>query len=453
MAGSGGRTLSERFAWLVSGPLGKARALARRLLDLVPLTPLGLVVALGGAYVLFWIAQPERDDVLFVIGGSALGMVALAIVAVTLSALRIFFALRQIARRPDVGRERSLETARSLPTGFSVPGLFFVPLVQVGWEWVEPGARLEVRRRFLHLEEDAELLERGHYRGVKRRVVIGDALGLARIGLRHHDPVELDVLPHAGALRQMPLLVSMAGGDDIPHPMGLDDGDRVDLRRYVPGDPARFIHWKVFSRTRKLVVRVPERALTRARRTVTYLVAGRADEASAAAARVAVESGVFGQEWVFGADGTRGQAKDIAASLERIVASASAKEAGALALRSFVDEAERSGPASLLLFVPARPGPWIDRVVAVLRGRPGRARVVIGTDGVDTVPPRPWWRRLISAEPPRTGTPASELDDVVRALSATRCEVVVVDRSSGRKLGDAHRAAMRAMSGAPQRAA
>ena len=129
-------------------------------------------------------------------------------------------------------------------------------------------------------------------------------LGLARFGLYHEDPSALTVVPHAGGLSQMPLLISMSGGDEIPHPMGVADGDRVELRRYAPGDPARFIHWKAFSRTRKLMVRVPERALSRARRVVAYQVAGPDDEASAAAAKVAAESGSLGGEWIFGADGS-----------------------------------------------------------------------------------------------------------------------------------------------------
>ena len=93
-----------------------------------------------------------------------------------------------------------------------------------------------------------------------------------RSGIVNLGPIE--VLPHLGGIRRLPVLTSLTGGEEFPHPMGLEDGDRVELRRYVPGDSARFIHWKVFGRTRKLMVRVPERALSRARRTVAYLVAG-----------------------------------------------------------------------------------------------------------------------------------------------------------------------------------
>src|SRR5262249_25508710 len=146
--------------------------------------------------------------------------------------------------------------------------------------------------------------ERGYHEAIERRVVIEDALGLSRLAIRVQKPCSIEARPHMGALRQLPLLTSYAGGDEFPHPMGLEDGDRVELRRYVPGDPARFIHWRIFSRTRRLMVRVPERALSQARRTVAYLVSGPGDEASAGAARAAVIYGGLGPEWKFSADGS-----------------------------------------------------------------------------------------------------------------------------------------------------
>ena len=98
-------------------------------------------------------------------------------------------------------------------------------------------------------------------------------------------------------------------------------GDRVELRRYVPGDSARFIHWKVFGRTRKLMVRVPERALSRARRTVAYLVAGAHDEAAAAAARAAIEEEALGTDWQFAADGSPEATSDRSEAIHKVMAS------------------------------------------------------------------------------------------------------------------------------------
>jgi uncharacterized protein (DUF58 family) len=423
----------------------------RRALDLVPITPLGLLVGVGAVVALRWVALRELDLVLLVATAGVLAMLAAAVLLVVLGAIRIALALR--GHRGE--GERTIETARSLPTGFALPGLLIVPLLQVRWQWEAPEAELEVTRKGLRLHEDATLTRRGVVENVRRRIVIEDALGLSRVALRHVDRARLKVLPHAGMLRDLPLLVSMAGGDEVPHPMGIEDGDRVELRRYAPGDPARFIHWKVFGRTRKLMVRMPERALSRSRRTVSYLVSGGGDEASAAAARVAIESGALGAEWSFGADATAGETSVVAEAIERVIRSAPGSEpgereregedGGARALRGFVERAERTGPAALVIFAPPRPGPWLDRTIAVLRARGKRARVVIGVDGIDSAPPAPWWSRVALRDRRRSGTPIDELDAVLRALAALRVDVVIVDRASGRRIGDAQRAAARAL--------
>ena len=419
-----------------------AIAAERRFSDWLPITPLGLSIAIFGAVVLKLFAYPEMDLVLLVIGYGCLGLVAVAALLVTGGAIRLKLASRHY-RGPD---ERTLETGRSLPTGLSLPSLALVPFVLVWWEWLRPvGAAVELRSRGLSLEEDVHLEERGHVRGIVRRIVVQDVFGLARLAIRHEDPARLTVLPSCGALKEMPVLVTLSGGEDIPHPMGIADGDRVELRRYVPGDPARFIHWKVYARARKLVVRVPERALTRSRRTVAYLVAGPGDEPVAGAARVAIESGTLGAEWVFGADGTAGETDEVGPAVERVVRSIASREEGAGGLRAFVDRAEKTGPAALVLFVPPVPGPWLERVIALVKHRAHRTRVIVATDGVDVARPRARWWNLLARDVERRGTYAEDLEAVVRGLSGARVEVLVLDRATGRRLGDAHRAAMRAL--------
>ena len=421
----------------------RLRRLGRAIAGYFPLTPLGVLVAAGAFAAVRFLAYVELDLVFLVIGYGASGIAAASLLFVLLGALRVAWALRSAKSASD----RKLETGRSLPTGLVLPRLLLVPFVRVRWTWEAPGADIELSPHGLSLRESAALRSRGLTDHIARRVIVEDAFGLSRIAWTHTQRASLVTLPHAGALKQLPLLVSMAGGDDVPHPMGVADGDRVELRRYAPGDPARLIHWKVFGRTRKLMVRMPERALTRAKRTVSYLVAGERDEASAAAARVAVESGVLGSEWVFGADGTAGDATDAHEATTSIVRSVSAKNEGAMALEAFVSRAERTGPASLVLFVPPVPGPWLGRALAVAKRRGNRTRIVVATDGLDVVPERPrWWRFFVSI-PPREKTAARELDEVVHAFATLRCEVVVLDRVSGRRLGEAHRKALEALDG------
>jgi uncharacterized protein (DUF58 family) len=428
----------------------------RRVADVLPPTPLGLVLGVCAWFALRALGVGQQDLVLLVAGYAGLGLPVLAALLVGLGALALRLTLRR--RRRDVAAPESLrlETQRAAATGFALPSLWWLPLVQVEWSWVEPErVTTRLRRRFARLDEEVVASERGERLGVRRRVVVGDALGLARVALRIEDGVPLTVLPGMGALRSVPVLSSLAGGDDRPHPLGAEQGDRVDLRRYAPGDPARFIHWKVFARTGKVMVRRHERALVEAKRTVAYLVAGPADDATAGAARLAITERAFGAEWVFGADG--GDATGTTRSdeaLALVVGSSAARERGGAGLAPFVARAEREGPVSLVLFVPPEPGPWLPRVLAVLARRRG-ARVVVAIDALApvTAPSSPWslLARALTVPVAASGTPAERLEEVLRALTAARAEVQVLDRASGRVLGDAQRRAMRAWAGDAKR--
>ncbi len=418
----------------------------RRIADLFPLTWLGILVALGAWAALERLAYAELDLVWLVVGFALLGLVAASLLSVLVGAVTIKLATRPRAHaEPEPHR---MDTQLVSPTGFETPTFWFLPLTQVDWTWERPDeADVSIAKVRWRLREKVKLGRRGHVDAVRRRIVVQDPFGLARLAIRQTAKVRLTVLPHAGKLGETPMLVSVSGGDERPHPMGIDDGDRVELRRYVPGDPARFIHWKVYGRTRKLMVRVPERALSPARRTVAYQVAGEGDDASAAAARVAVESGVFGAEWSFCADGATKDTSRSDEAVEMIVASAEARGRGGAGLEPFLVRAERAGPASAVLFVPPRPGPWLERVVRAVRPRAVRTRIVVTTDGIDARPAPPLWRRLLVLPEGREGTPSAELEQVIRALAATRAEVIVLDRKSGKRLGDKHRAAMRKAEG------
>jgi hypothetical protein len=431
---------SEVFPVSVLRAAQRVGAFWRRIADLWPLTGLGMALTFVASVALFSFGFEKLDLVLLVLGYGGVGLLALACVSVVASAIGLRLVLRGVAIPWSAS---TFETGMQLPTGFSLPSLWWLPLVQVRWSWVSP-ERATAQQVSAHgrLREQVTLGRRGIFGEITRRIVVQDAFGLSRVTFRHRQPGPIEVLPHLGGIRRLPVLTSLTGGEEHPHPMGLEDGDRVELRRYVPGDSARFIHWKVFGRTRKLMVRVPERALSRARRTVAYLVTGAEDEAAAAAARAAIEEEVLGIDWQFAADGASQATSDRQEALHKVMTSSGFKGASGGGLRRFLAEVDPRGPAALVVFAPPTMGAWLDELRAVSANRYGRVRVVIAVDAVQEQRQSSNWRRWLMTPSVAAGAARAEIERVGRVLSQLRCEVVIIDRVSGRVLGDGVRLAV-----------
>jgi hypothetical protein len=410
------------------------RALGGRLGDVWPLTPLGMAVGAVAIVALVSFGYGKLDLVLLVLGYGGIGLLSISLISVLLTALGLRLSLLRASFHWSTS---TLETGMLLPTGFSLPSLWWLPVVQLRWTWDSPrGATAEQSAARGRLREHVRLTRRGIFPSVTRRIVVQDAFGLARIAFHHVQEGPLEALPHLGGIRRLPILTSLTGGEDYPHPMGLEDGDRIELRRYVPGDSARFIHWKVFGRTRRLMVRVPERALSRARRTVAYLVSGQHDEAAAAAARAAIEEGALGMNWQFAADGSPDATSDPEEALHKVLVSANYEGPSGSGLERFLAEVDPRGPAALVVFAPPTGGSWLEQMRAVSMRRYGRLRVVIAVDAVRGAREQPAWRKWFLSPTPSRGVPREQLERVGRALSQLRCEVVIIDRVSGRVLGD-----------------
>lgn len=420
-----------------------------RLREWCPLTLRGTGVLASAGLALWLYGFQALDRVWYVAGVGLIGLCAVALLSVLGATLRMGLWL-SYARAPE-GRGRSereeasgqervfAETRRPVRTGFRVPRLRFWPFVEPRIEWLRPafGQVQELPEGAL-VGEQVLLWDHAEVRRVTRRIVLRDVFGLASVTLRNEAPLDLAVLPHAGALRSLPLLRSLAGGDDMPHPLGIAQGDRLELRRYAPGDPARFIHWKVYARTQKLVVRMPERALARAHRVAAFLIAGEQDAASAAAARVALEEAAFGTDFCFGADGSPEPARNLEPALSAIRRSSEARDTSGKDLGAFVANVEQQGPASYVLFVPPVLGPAVEAVRRMVSTQGHPVRIVIGIDGLSTSGPAQWWSRLTLKRTAASEIALDSLREVLAAYQRMNCDVVVLDRESGRALGDAH---------------
>jgi uncharacterized protein (DUF58 family) len=279
---------------------------------------------------------------------------------------------------------------------------------------------------------------------IVRRFRVADAFGLARIAWEREAPASFVVLPAIRGLRRLTWLQALASGEGIPHPAGRPEGDRMEMRRYVPGDSVRHILWKVFARSRQLEVRMPERSVHRARRTLAYLVVGADDEAAAAAARVALESSALGEAWLFGADGTEVPTGCLDAALRAIARSAEASVPAADSLhglRRFLASARADAATHCVVFAPASRLPGASALAAAAQAGGARATLVFAVDGLrEGVDRRPLLERIFFVEPPAAGAPVALLAAQLRRAVATGCAALVVDRATGRVVGgDAER--------------
>ncbi len=423
---------------------------AARARDLWPLTWLGAFVATGSGWALLTLGVRRVDLLALVIGGVGCAIGVIAVLATTLTAASLYASLR---RRPAPKRDPlHLECGHATRTGFSLPSLWWVPFVQLSWTWRMPDVAVRTRKQKGRVHEEITPARRGLRTEIVRRLDVSDVFGLARVTFEHREERDVRFIPSVGALKSMHVVRSMSGGSDLTHPDGPADGERMDMRNYNPGDPIRFVLWKVFARSRQLVVRTPERALSPVRQTVAYLVSGAGDEPAAGAARVAVDTGALGSEWVLGTDGSPESARSKTQAIELLARSAEATaDDGGEGLAHFLRTAVPGSNGRAVVFVPGRPGPWLARVVAAARARSAQGRgspveFVVCTDGVQ---PEPTKRRLArfleraEKEGNAGGVPRSdELAQVVDALAAARARVLVVDRRLGRCYDGAYRQAV-----------
>ncbi len=421
--------------------LRRARGLASVLRDRFPLTAPGLVFT---ALVVLAARVGFAAVDLVLLGAAALGATTLVFAGLTvgLGAWRTHAALRLHAATSAL----SIECDRPVRTGFQLPRPWWIPGLRVTWRWTAPEAEVRVIADGPWLEEEVLGTRRGWSESLERRIELNDAFGLVRWVFRRPSAQAVRMLPSVGGLKQMQVMRTLSGGSDLAHPDGTPDGERFDLRQYAPGDPIRFVLWSVFARTRALVVRTPERALSAARKTLAYLVTGEADEPAAGAARVALEYGALGGAWAFGTDGVDAPAETREAAFEALARSRNADRAHAgEGLGTFLRQANRDGSGRAVVFVPARPGPWLDRLMqsAGTLPRDGSGRLplefMVCLDGVGTRPKRSGWSRLFVDGAEGQGSDAGVRDDelghVVSALGSLRARVVVVDRKSGRVQG------------------
>ena len=409
----------------------------RRAADLFPATLRGLLLALVSSLAWWRWGYERRDLLVFVFAAAGLALFFLSGLLVAVAAWRLGRFEKHAAAPAAL---RRLEAGTPIETGFRRPSFEHWPLVQLRWEWEKPiGVSCRGRYRAPFLEEEVVARRRCEATSLTRRFFVESAFGLARISWRRTDPAAFLVLPEVGRLRGLPPIHSFASGDAVAHPSGAPQGDRMEIRRYAPGDPVRHILWKVYARTRQLNVRVPERAIDRSRRTIAYLLSGPEDEAAAAVARVALEQNLLGERWLFAADGSPEPCEEIEPALYAIARSGNEKRPTQLGgLSRFLRRSDLAAERHCVIFAPAaamspQPPAWLAELFALPVAVGKTFTLVFGSDGVTPGKKAPLWQRLLyQVRPDPALTTSADLQQLLGRCEEAHCRAMVVERRSGR---------------------
>ena len=427
--------ISQRFSRLI--------ARLRRLFGWFPLTAAGVAITLVCVLALRVFGYGRMDLVVFALTLCGLSLVGLSLLMVTGGGLLIKPRVHKaVMDQPALAL--SAEAGYPNASGFVMPAWSWLPLMSLEWQIVSHEQLRTVNRPDSDtglLEEEITPGQRCLSTAVTRRFILRDVLGLCRFSWHETQPAQWQILPLTGKLRTLPVLRSMDAEDGIPNPAGLPEGDRMDIRRYAPGDSTRDILWRVYARNRHLNVRLAERSVFYAERTLAYLITGPVDEAAAGVARFAVTHGALGSPWIFGADGSDYVASTTAAALPLIAGSRKPGHQNRYGLEEFLRGQGQHGQASAqsacIVFAPATTGPWVGSLQQTLARHAGPFSIVLAADGLINKSAASLGQTFksimlentIQTEP--TGVDSAALQQLMADFSRRGAYVLLIDRQSG----------------------
>lgn len=402
-----------------------------------PLTLQGLITLLVTATALSIYGYGAMDLVVFALAICGLAILVASLFCAVLSGILIQRRIQKLIKGAGAAvKPVTVEAGFPNETGFVLPALRWFPLVRLTWRIVYPDfitTRVRVGSDNVLVEEIIPgkrcLTDR-----IVRQFTVADVLGFGRYSWRQQQDLTCMALPQTNTIKPLPLLRSMTAEDGIPNLSGNPDGDRMEIRPYVPGDSVRNIMWKVYARNRQLNVRLAEKSVFHSKRTLAYLLSSAQDEAAAAIARVAVETGALGEDWAFAADGAETPCNTVGLALAAIARSRAIGRPHGYGLDHFLQQAAGQAGAHCIVFAAAESAPWASQLKATMARFPGHFSLVLATDGFNDRTPKHLWQQLLlrSAETAGAGSSSrTELRYLLTELGQLVESTLVVDRKTG----------------------
>ena len=424
----------------------KGEALAGWLAGWFPLTLQGSLTLLLALAALTIFAYGAMDLVVFALAICALVVLGFCLCSTLLVGLLLRRTIRHtLSTMPPGHQPVQMEAGYPNNSGFGLAVSPLLPLVSLDWQIiypacidtrVEPVAATASEPHGSTMEETIIPRKRCFSNRVIRRFAVYDVLGFCRCCWTETQATPLLALPQTHSIRQLPLLRSLTAGDGIPDPAGGPEGDRMEIRPYSPGDSVKNILWKVFARSRQLNVRLAEKSVLHSTRTLAYFLSSAGDEAAAAVARVALESGALGEDWQFGADGSSDICTDLTTALQALARSRALDEPLPYGLDHFLQQNRQPG-AHCIVFAAAEQAPWLAPLKQTIARHRGQFSLVLATDGIQDSASRRWWQRLLLVKPePAVDTAAGadnagRIRDLLTEIGQLVESTLIVERKTG----------------------
>lgn len=407
------------------------------IVGMFPLTLQGLITLLVTAAALSVYGYGAMDLVVFALAICGLTILVASLFCAVLSGILIQRRVHNLLKAASTSAKPvAVEAGFPNETGFVLPALSWFPLVRLNWQVVYPDYIVTRVRSGTNNELSEEIIpgRRCLTDRIVRQFTVSDVLGFCRYSWRQQQELTCMALPQTNTIKPLPLLRSMTAEDGIPNPSGNPEGDRMEIRPYVPGDSVRNIMWKVYARNRQLNVRLAEKSVFHSKRTVAYLLSSPNDEAAAAIARVALETGALGDDWAFAADGTEIPCQTVPSALAAVARSRAIGRPHGYGLDKFLQQAVGQSGAHCIVFAAAESAPWAKPLKATMARFPGHFSLVLATDGFDDEKPLRLWQQLLLRPVPAPGNSGSsrtDLRNLLTELGQLVESTLVVDRKTG----------------------
>lgn len=291
-----------------------------------PFTLPGVLVLAFCLFLRFLYATKHQDFILLVITTSFFVILAYSLLSLFVSVLVFFISLKKTVFGKIIGVTEML-----IPTSLEIRRLFIFPNIDVTLDWVSPNfvsCQGDWSKNRYHEKIIAK--RRVDENFVSRKIIFKDVLGLVSFSHVFKRGQEVWIKPEIGKANVPSPLLLFSMGDEVSHPVGKPVGDYMDMRPYQRGDPVKHIIWKAYARNRRLLVRIPEKAVSQSKKTVAYLVTGKNDEPAASLAWLTLSGGYLGKDFLFATDGDEKMVSNRDEALKKIVESSNATHPGAV---------------------------------------------------------------------------------------------------------------------------